>query len=844
MYRRIMAIIFLFVLLANYAFLPVQAQDSGLTGVDFVFIIDQSGSMGGDEEDNVAANDPLGLRFYGTQYAADWLGSDRLRIHNDATYRMAVVHFGSRIELQYFPSAGGSGHWQTIAPESPENWVPLQAELRRELAPDAFDGHLNYTLPLLAFEDAKALFDELGPDPTRRRVIIVLTDGLPWESANSSTTFSRQHFAELEDFVSANFPSSEYHIYTVAMNDGSGNHWGIGEEYWQRITNNNAELVRTNDDVGVLFRRILLETTSDLPTDVSYTDIEIEPGTVIIPPYLESVEFAFFLADPTDAPQLAINGAAVDPATSSTVTVDGAGTPIQIMRVSDPEPGRWYVDVSPPDTNVNIVMRQIRATGDLLQPTGRQSQYQPLQIQYRMTDSRGNPLREYSDLRYDLEITAEVRSGSDSWQINLFKQSDNSYLADFTPVNTGHHEIYVHAESEDVEGNPIVVYDGSISTGFTVDPVYFVSTDLPAGGRQYEPFTISYELQDGRGQPVSDEMNLNAWVTVESSNGRDEIPLERQADGSYTAIYNPQASGEHVVYVQAEVTTEDGQQHTLVDEESSRFELLPTRLLSLRLVGMESLEQWDTEFFPWVRRPLTMTVEIVDENGNRVDLNEAFVSSPAGALQVDVRDKDGEPLTDVLALRPFGRGTYESETTALGLGNYSITVTAIAELNEGFGYRQKEATLNVERVRHPQHFPTFLGIVAIIIGVIVLVILWKQRMQRLRVHPAVGNLQIVNLHGSRRFRQSLDSFQRNRITFTAKELAETVHVTKVKVYCPDETAHKNKSIIVDVYLNDEKQPSISQKTLNPGGEVKLGIYQLWLIKDPTDAQLEDRSPGA
>ena len=45
----------------------------------------------------------------------------------------------------------------------------------------------------------------------------------------------------------------------------------------------------------------------------NHADVEVEPGEVVIPPYLESVEFTFFLSDPADIPQLKINGAAVDP---------------------------------------------------------------------------------------------------------------------------------------------------------------------------------------------------------------------------------------------------------------------------------------------------------------------------------------------------------------------------------------------------------------------------------------------------------------------------------------------------------------------------------------------------
>jgi hypothetical protein len=837
---RFLAILLLTLVLVVFLSPSLMAQGGEFTGIDIVFIIDQSGSMGGATESRVQANDPLGLRFYATQYAAEWLGSDRLRVHTDAMYRISIIHFGSRTIVQRFPSASGSGHWQVIAPNSPENWEPLRQELRRVLGPEAFGAHLNYTLPLLAFEDAKRLFDELNPDPNRRRVIIVLTDGLPWESDSSTMAFSRQHFGQLQSFVDANFPSPEYTIYTVAMNDSAQSHWTIGEEYWQQITGGRATLVRTNDDVGVLFRRILLEVTSDLPTDVIYTDIEIDPGEVIIPPYLESVEFAFFLSNPTDAPRLSINGADVEPTTASGVTLEGEGTPIQIIRVQDPEPGRWYVDVAPPDTGVNIVMRQIRAQGTLLQPTGTHLQYIPLPIEYRMADSRGNPLRVYTESRYDLKITAEVKSDDDNWQIDLLKQPDNTYQADFTPVRIGPHTIHVHAESEDILGNKIVIYDGPIGTGFTIEPVYFVATSLPSRGQQYESFSIAYEMQDARGQRITDELNLVAEVTITSSTGTDEITIERQENGTYTGTYEPQASGEHVIYSRVQITTEDGQSYALVDEESARFNISPTQLLYVQIVGPEAVEQWDTELFWWVRKPFVLSVEIVDEAGRRVALDEVFVNAPANALQVEVMNEKSESLSDALRLIPSGMGVYSAESTELGVGRYLITVNATGGLKDGLMYGSQTDTLTVTRIRHPHHIPILIGVLVAIIVVVLLFILWQRYLHSLQVHPAVGDLRIVNEYGNPRFRQRLDNFQRNRITFKEKELSETVHVTKLEVSCPTEDAHNNRAVDVKVYLNDEKHPTV-ERTLRPGSEVKLGQYRLWLLKDPTDEQLEERS---
>ncbi len=817
----------------------LRAQEDGITGVDILFIIDQSASMSGGAA-GVPTNDPLDLRFYATQFAAEWLGSDHLRVHDTADYRIAVVHFGSQVQAQTFSSAGGSRHWQEIAPDSEENWLPLSRELQNVLGPDAFGGHLGWTLPLLGFEKAKDLFDELPADPTRHRAIVVLTDGLPFNE-DEAVGYYVGHFAELEDFARDNFPSSEYTIYAVAMNDSGQAYWPISEPYWQRITgaDDRAQKVETNDEIGVLFRRILLDLTSDIATDVRYADVEIEPGEVVIPPYLESVEFTFFLSDPADLPQLKINDAAVDPDTAEGVTRSGEGTPIQTIRVQDPEPGRWYVDVDPPDTDVNIVLRAIRAEGQLLQPVGSPSQYIPLQIQYRMVNSRGDPLREYEDERYDLFITAVVESGGGAWEIALEKQEDNSYQADFTPVLTGDHTIHVLAESKDVEGNAIQVYDGPIGSGFTVEPVTFAAIDLPAAERQYDPFDVAYEVLDSRGRRVTEDINLNAGITISHGTLSDEVELTPQTDGTYTAEYTPKNDGTHTLHVLAEVTGNDGKTYTLADEESASFDVSPTRLLTVHIIPPEALEQWNTEL--WFQPvSVELEIEIIDDTGSRVDLDEALAGSPASALDISVQDKKEVSYPDVLKPALLAQGLYDAETTELGIGRYTITAQSDVTLNEGFLFEQQEDSIMITRIRHPWHIPMLLILIGAIVTLILLIIVLARYRRSRQVHPAVGDLRIINIFGTSQFRQRLDSFGRNRITFKTNELSNTVHVTKLEVRCDSDEAHERKTVDVKVYLDGDKQPAI-ERPLRPGGEVQLRPYKLWLLKDPTDAQLDDRS---
>lgn len=76
---------------------PTVAQDSPFTGIDVLFLVDQSGSMGGREfgEESREGTDPNGLRFEAAQFAMDWLGElANVEVSASGAIRMGVIYFG------------------------------------------------------------------------------------------------------------------------------------------------------------------------------------------------------------------------------------------------------------------------------------------------------------------------------------------------------------------------------------------------------------------------------------------------------------------------------------------------------------------------------------------------------------------------------------------------------------------------------------------------------------------------------------------------------------------------------------------------------------------------------
>lgn len=171
-------LLFLFVLAAMSPVFSVsadpinyQAVDNNNTScysLDVIFLIDQSGSMGGDGFS--PPNDPTGQRAYGPKWAIDWLTDNALDICPDAFHRVAVVNFGDEIQTPF-------QNLRDINPSNSEEWSFLRNELKNGIELLS----LGQTDPERAFEKAIQLLNNAAPvgDSPRKRVIIFLTDGMP-----------------------------------------------------------------------------------------------------------------------------------------------------------------------------------------------------------------------------------------------------------------------------------------------------------------------------------------------------------------------------------------------------------------------------------------------------------------------------------------------------------------------------------------------------------------------------------------------------------------------------------------------------------------------------------------
>ncbi|MEW5988741.1 MAG: hypothetical protein AB1791_19100, partial [Chloroflexota bacterium] len=777
-------------LLAGWAgWLPAMAQDESVDGLDVLFIVDQSDSMAR-LTSGVQPNDPLGLRFYAPWYAMYWMGEDHLLLHPDVTFRLALVSFGSTAEVWDF---GGGRHWQEIDPASRDAWQPtydnLNQQLQGSLRDDFSQRHLGATNFVEAFEAAKMVFDELASgEGNRQRVIIVLTDGQPSIEGEDAAG----HMRRLQELAATSFPEPGYRIYVVAMIDYSSDYWAALEPAWEQLTNDpcmaaecpdpsldRASVVASNDDVGHRFQDILQDLTRNFPKPegVEVVDEAVVPGPLPVPPYLSSITFTYFKSDPAEHLVLADEQGPIDLGQGN-VFIEGQNGPIEAVRITNPQPGRWQVATDPPGVDVDITMRQIFARSELHSPTGPQVQYIPVSIQYALLDDLNQPLPSYTDPRYRLLVTANIQAGGQSWPIPLMAEPNNVYKAEFTPVLAEPHTIFVHAESQDPDGNPVIVFDQQIGS-FNVSAAVLTPLDVPSQVQQYDETTFAFELQDDRGFPITTAAPMEVVVTITGENS-EPLTLAPQPDGSYQATYSPQVAGPHTAHVKATVSDSSGANYTVIDADVGQFDVAPTTLVSLALTQPQEAEQTNTGLWPFARTPLVLEVQVVDDAGRSLEASQVFIGDPNQALQVTVTDEERNDQSAALVLASTGQdGLYRAETQALGMGQYDLRVQATGALRQGYLYRTDEVRTSIARVRHPLHLPIAGSLLALLLALTATIVVVTGRRRRAMLHPCTGRLIIVDADNIRHFDVNLSGYRRNRLEFTSKEINPITHVTRL-----------------------------------------------------------------
>lgn len=855
--------VFLLVLLVSWLTQAqqIQAQQTEYDGLDIVFIIDQSGSMQRADGSD-APNDPLGLRFYAPWYAMYWMGEDRLLVHEDITFRMAIVNFGSPGNYEVWDFGNGR-YWQEIAPDSRAAWEPVYNDLQQQIQGDMRDRFLVESLGATSFTDpftvTKTLFNQLPePEGQRRRVIILLTDGQPSGPIGGPSINLDTHMAELQVLANREFPEPDYLIYVISMIDARQSYWDNVEPYWEAITNDpckrascpnpdldRASIVANNDDVGGRFQEILQLLVQDFPKPENLIVIESEviPGPLIVPPYLQSVNFTFFKTTPLERLILTDPSGNEISLGQPNVTIEGENGPIQAIRISNPEPGKWFVATDPPKTDVDITMRQIFAKSRLDSPLKPQVQYLPVSIEYTLLDELGANLPFYVNPDYRLIVNATISANGQSWPVQLREEQGYIYKAEFTPVIAATHIISVHAKSQDLNGNPIIVFNNQIGD-FEVEPATLAPLSLPGQMQQYDETEFVFELQDSRGFPINAIIPIEVVVEVTGEPGG-VLTLTRRPDGAYQAPYTPLVAGKHAATVRATVTDSEGTVFDVAQDDLGEFDVLLTSQVGIYLTDPQTAEQEHTGLWPLDKIPLVVEVVVRDENGSPVDANRVFLRDAASAIDLILTDEKGIDVSHLLTLTLTTEpGVYRAGTSDVELGKYVIHAEAVGDLQVGYLYDKahKTAAMQVTRIRHPLHIPILISTILALIAITAVTYILLKRRHNITKHPCTGRVYLVDYSSVPQWQHGLDGHNRNHIVLKGG-FPSITRVSKMEFRCVSEEDNKNGRVQAQVWIDGAKAPAID-RLLGPKGEARVGTLNFWLLKDPTDEQLSRNRMGA
>ena len=540
---RLLMILTCVVLLAlpfSHIYGQTGSTPQAFRGVDVVFLIDQSGSMGGISK--TKGNDPQELRVNAVKWVIDFLFDDVSLLHKNATYRIGVVNFGSKAEI--------SLPLTEIYPNSNHMWQDQLSKVKDQIkARDMKDTDF-----LAAFQKARDIFDQVRTRNQigRNKLIILLTDGKPDLGKKINL---QKYINQLEDFIRNDFSIGDFTIYVVAI-DKRNSYWSEFSSVWNRIANGNTKRLKGAGDIPITFKNIL---TASLPQDKAVEQIPL--GEVAMRPYLSAVIFTLFKAKKDDIINIYRENREKINARDTDVIVRAQQGTIETVTVKRPNPGYWYIEKDKKNSiDPQILREPIYASVELQPPSPKKNhpQHQPIEIAFRIVDTEGKLFPEHDVYTLDVQASL-IAPGRQEVPLSLQKQSPSTYQtrSSIPPTAAGVYHVRVKGTSLDPDNKRFTVFDTSQDSFqvYPTTPIQFKILEpaqnahlpLRKGLTQRQGFDVIVEVTDDKNQslpPVAfarQPQVLDGLLTasVLSGNGGNPSisPIELKSDRDNPAYY-------------------------------------------------------------------------------------------------------------------------------------------------------------------------------------------------------------------------------------------------------------------------------------------------------------------
>jgi hypothetical protein len=781
------------------------------------------------------------LRFYGTRFAIDWIGADFLKSQNipgrdPNIFHVAVVNFGDTAEVAL--------DWETITPTDDAAQAAQVNDIAQDVRTDRNFGNTNF---VEAFEQAANLFDQRGPPPTDcpQRAVIVLTDGRP---AVDQPDFSvAGHMNEVQQIVNNRMTNAQ--VFVTAINDPNDlEYWNLTENYWRTITRDDtsldvrgAELVRNNDEIGARLTDILSWLTGRVVDPIT-------PGPYVVAPYLQELCLIFYKRDPQTENLVVVdqNGTPVDENYPDT-QVTGRNQPIETICTERPQPGEWNVNTTTGRPDVIIDAIPIPAGGVLRAPTGTSArQFKQIPVEFQLIDQSGNPLPEYADPRYAIQLTATIRTANRIWDVTPSADPQQSFSASFVPVESGEHTLNVYGRTQDVNGSVIDVIKGDVGS-FLVESVAATLIDDPRqGGRcptlqQAEPVTLAYAFQTPDSQNVSIDVPVNWQVTLEGNGEPTDLTMQTpDVTGVYSTTFPPEEPGTYTLNVVATITEPVQNISRKVKEQELTLEVTPTDPVTFTITrpdagqvrGQQLRFQWQPWFYQLAPLPLEVAVQLKHgQTGDPVDTTNISAGSLDQLLTVEVRDLNtGQLISQIPPFQPMGDpGRLQAQVHDLDLGQYLIQVRPATPqtLQCGWAWATETHSVEITRVRDRTVYLVWLMLGSLMAAVA----FTGYRFWSITRHPMRGWLVLINDRGQR-VGSTFALAGRNQRVFKSGIQADT-GVKQLRVY--NKPGWEQDDRIQVQYRIAGRKAFVTSPPITPRGNTPLeNGYTLKYFKDYQD----------
>jgi hypothetical protein len=777
---------------------PLLAQEpEPYSGVDFVFLIDQSGSMCGAACNSSiqTQNDPQGFRFEGPKFAIiDFLGDQMSEIYSSSTARISIVEFGQDVDVTQY-RAGEDIEYENVAindvlpPTTIESDIDAWAVQREQLLQRMTDyqleretQNLGNTDHLGAVRRAIEVLDEMqASDPSKRlKVIVLLTDGqsaVCYPAGPQDDPFAAEEcfgpgdiLPQVERELGASLDREDHLFFVVGMADESSNYWTNNGPFWEGLAaqyDGEARLVKSQNEVAQFMGEVVNTALSKLPLPPEGPGVISEwlsqLGSFPVRPYLQSLTFYIIRTTPADTVDIYDpQGAPLDLNLADGECRNGLcfydlGRLIDKVVVSRPEPGMWRAEATIPETQnvydtVRIGTRSLLFAPQLISPAGeRYPEGAPVEIQIAMLDLEGGTVPRYDDSLYALYSTASV-IGGEGQPVAETTLDPGTFGGQVVVSQPGDDfQIRLVGTSHTPDGEEFEVLDHSLESNFTIERLRgeFVP---PEGVLEQKEAPLNYRVNVDDFQSLPDGYRYTGQFELNHPNFATPVIIQAQdedGDGTFSALYKPESNGTYELDFRLLVVNDStGEQVSVpLEVETDSAQAFNVGLTTgLELVLTEPTNGSQQVKRNWLLQivPLEIEATLVDaESGQPVDWEEVLVGGAAPTLNVDIQDPEGGSQS--AQLQPIegepGSFRFVGEEFA-DSGEWTVTLPEDVGLKDGFALADTSPSATVTRV---ENYTAFVVWGVILLGILGIVVWRFSRASAKRRGPhLVGHLEIVD----------------------------------------------------------------------------------------------------